>query len=218
MATATKQRWPVNRAFVCNILLTMISEDNWPLNKDCNVIIWPWCFIFCRYIFKNKKKAGLQELGPRFTLKLRSLQRGSFDSKFGEYEWVHKVCSIELLLLCITLRLCSHLCVPEYDSHWLLMWTHHSFKNPHQNLGTVYAILCWCKGTTPPPLPGAPVSRHQVWTQSENKLYMFCAPWSLYAQFPLLSRVLPERGLLSQREAGNQVYDYYNYSKCSCNR
>ena len=44
-----------------------------------------------RYIFKNQKKAGLQELGPRFTLKLRSLQRGTFDSKFGEYEWIHKV-------------------------------------------------------------------------------------------------------------------------------
>jgi len=48
-------------------------------------------FPFTRYIFKNQKKAGLQELGPRFTHKLHSLQRGSFDSKFGEYEWVHKV-------------------------------------------------------------------------------------------------------------------------------
>jgi len=36
---------------------------------------------------------GIQELGPRFTLKLRSLQKGTFDSKFGEYEWVHKVSS-----------------------------------------------------------------------------------------------------------------------------
>ena len=53
------------------------------------------CFFFSRYIFKNQKKAGLQELGPRFTLKLRSLQRGTFDSKFGEYEWIHKVCTIE---------------------------------------------------------------------------------------------------------------------------
>ncbi|XP_033636438.1 ribosome production factor 1-like [Asterias rubens] len=43
-----------------------------------------------RYIFRNAKKVGLQELGPRFTLKLRSLQKGTFDSKFGEYEWVHK--------------------------------------------------------------------------------------------------------------------------------
>ena len=50
-------------------------------------------FIFFRhhrYIFKNKKKTGLQELGPRFTLKLRSLQKGTFNSKFGEYEWIHK--------------------------------------------------------------------------------------------------------------------------------
>ncbi|KPP64086.1 ribosome production factor 1-like, partial [Scleropages formosus] len=47
-------------------------------------------FRFHRYIFKNEKRVGIQELGPRFTLKLRSLQKGTFDSKFGEYEWVHK--------------------------------------------------------------------------------------------------------------------------------
>ncbi|XP_065069231.1 ribosome production factor 1-like [Rhopilema esculentum] len=50
-------------------------------------------FIFFRhhrYIFKNKEKVGLQELGPRFTLKLRWLQKGTFDTKYGEYEWIHK--------------------------------------------------------------------------------------------------------------------------------
>ncbi|PWA14554.1 hypothetical protein CCH79_00015025, partial [Gambusia affinis] len=47
-------------------------------------------FRFHRYIFKNEKKVGIQELGPRFTLKLRSLQKGTFDSKYGEYEWVLK--------------------------------------------------------------------------------------------------------------------------------
>lgn len=50
-------------------------------------------FIFVRqhrYVFRNEKRVGLQELGPRFTLKLRSLQVGTFDSKFGEYEWIHK--------------------------------------------------------------------------------------------------------------------------------
>jgi len=50
-------------------------------------------FIFFRhhrYIFKNEKKVGLQELGPRFTLKLRWLQKGAFDTKYGEYEWIHK--------------------------------------------------------------------------------------------------------------------------------
>ncbi|KAF3789247.1 Ribosome production factor 1 [Nymphaea thermarum] len=34
--------------------------------------------------------ARLQECGPRFTLKLISLQHGTFDTKNGEYEWVHK--------------------------------------------------------------------------------------------------------------------------------
>nr|XP_060629818.1 ribosome production factor 1 [Anolis sagrei ordinatus] len=47
-------------------------------------------FRFHRYIFKNEKKVAIQEVGPRFTLKLRSLQKGTFDSKFGEYEWIHK--------------------------------------------------------------------------------------------------------------------------------
>ncbi|KAJ3214075.1 Ribosome production factor 1 [Clydaea vesicula] len=52
-------------------------------------------FIFFRrhrYIFdKEGKKCDLQELGPRFTLKLQSLQKGTFDTKYGEYEWVYKV-------------------------------------------------------------------------------------------------------------------------------
>ncbi|GMH00516.1 hypothetical protein Nepgr_002355 [Nepenthes gracilis] len=39
---------------------------------------------------KEKVIAHLQECGPRFTLKLRSLQRGTFNTKGGEYEWVHK--------------------------------------------------------------------------------------------------------------------------------
>ncbi|KAL2630365.1 hypothetical protein R1flu_015051 [Riccia fluitans] len=46
---------------------------------------------------KEKKKqpkeeviARLQECGPRFTLKMMSLQHGTFDSKYGEYEWIHK--------------------------------------------------------------------------------------------------------------------------------
>lgn len=43
-----------------------------------------------RYIFKSAQKVGLQELGPRFTLKLRTLQKGVFNPKFGEYEYVHK--------------------------------------------------------------------------------------------------------------------------------
>jgi len=34
-------------------------------------------------------QARLQELGPKFTLKLLTLQKGTFDSKAGEFEWVH---------------------------------------------------------------------------------------------------------------------------------
>ena len=35
-----------------------------------------------------KTRAKLQELGPRFTLKLKWLQDGIFDSQYGEYEWI----------------------------------------------------------------------------------------------------------------------------------
>jgi ribosome production factor 1 len=53
-------------------------------------------FIFVRhhrYVYreeKDKTRARLQELGPRFTLKLRWLQDGVFDTQFGEYEWIYK--------------------------------------------------------------------------------------------------------------------------------
>eukprot|EP00933_Yihiella_yeosuensis_P052264 TRINITY_DN5028_c1_g2_i1.p1 TRINITY_DN5028_c1_g2~~TRINITY_DN5028_c1_g2_i1.p1 ORF type:complete len:365 (-),score=84.57 TRINITY_DN5028_c1_g2_i1:295-1311(-) len=44
-----------------------------------------------RYNFKEKDndtKCKLQEIGPRFTLKLRYLQHGTFDAKEGEYEYI----------------------------------------------------------------------------------------------------------------------------------
>ncbi|CAH0548158.1 unnamed protein product [Brassicogethes aeneus] len=49
-------------------------------------------FIFFRHykygFDENGKRARLKELGPRFTLKLKSLQKGTFDSKYGQYEWI----------------------------------------------------------------------------------------------------------------------------------
>merc|ERR1719378_1354899 len=41
-----------------------------------------------RYIFRDATKCRLQEIGPRFTLKLRYLQHGTFDSTTGEYEFI----------------------------------------------------------------------------------------------------------------------------------
>ncbi|KAI9030665.1 anticodon-binding protein [Phycomyces nitens] len=49
-------------------------------------------FIFVRrhrYVFRNEEKVGLQELGPKFTLKLRWLQKGAY-KRDGEYEWMFK--------------------------------------------------------------------------------------------------------------------------------
>ena len=53
-------------------------------------------FIFVRhhrYVYRHEKdrlRARLQELGPRFTMKLKWLQEGTFNTEFGEYEWYHK--------------------------------------------------------------------------------------------------------------------------------
>ncbi|XP_078355957.1 ribosome production factor 1-like [Oculina patagonica] len=82
---------------VARLLASLFPHDPQFQGRQCVTFHNQRDFIFFRrhrYIFKNQKKAGLQELGPRFTLKLRSLQRGSFDSKFGEYEWIHKVCYV----------------------------------------------------------------------------------------------------------------------------
>lgn len=52
-----------------------------------------------RYVFKQDgKRAGLQEIGPQFCLKLQWLQKGTFDTQFGDYEWHHKVRTPYLLL------------------------------------------------------------------------------------------------------------------------
>lgn len=51
-----------------------------------------------RYEFKNGEKVKIQEIGPRFTLKLKWLQNGTFDTKYGEYEWIYKVDLLFLIL------------------------------------------------------------------------------------------------------------------------
>lgn len=43
-----------------------------------------------RYIFDSLEAARLQEMGPRMTLRLLSLQSGTFDTQFGEFEWFRK--------------------------------------------------------------------------------------------------------------------------------
>ncbi|KAL1918580.1 uncharacterized protein VTP21DRAFT_2602 [Calcarisporiella thermophila] len=42
-----------------------------------------------RYVFRDTKRVDLQELGPRFTLKLQWLRRGAFDDQ-APYEWLRK--------------------------------------------------------------------------------------------------------------------------------
>uniref|UniRef100_A0AC35TP59 Brix domain-containing protein n=1 Tax=Rhabditophanes sp. KR3021 TaxID=114890 RepID=A0AC35TP59_9BILA len=51
-------------------------------------------YIFFRHhryeLKKDNTRAALQELGPRFTLRLKWLQKGTYDTIQGEYEWVLK--------------------------------------------------------------------------------------------------------------------------------
>ncbi|RYY89167.1 hypothetical protein EON63_01200 [archaeon] len=41
-------------------------------------------------IILTASQAKLQELGPRFTLKMKYLLDGCMDTQFGDYEYVHK--------------------------------------------------------------------------------------------------------------------------------
>ena len=80
----------------------LFPHDPQYLGRHCCTFHNQRDFVFFRhhrYIFKNAEKVGIQELGPRFTLKLRTLQKGVFNSKFGEYEWVQKVRNNFLLSL-----------------------------------------------------------------------------------------------------------------------
>jgi len=45
---------------------------------------------FHRYLFNDPQNIQLQELGPRFTLKLQWVQKGLYNLERGEYEWHHK--------------------------------------------------------------------------------------------------------------------------------
>jgi ribosome production factor 1 len=54
-----------------------------------NITSFQMQFSLFRYIFKNEKRVDIQEIGPRFCLKLQWLQSGVYD-KNGDYEFVHR--------------------------------------------------------------------------------------------------------------------------------
>jgi hypothetical protein len=54
----------------------------------CSFLYKIFLIFLSRYEFTSSGKVRLRELGPRFTLKLRSLQDGTFDSKTGDYRWI----------------------------------------------------------------------------------------------------------------------------------
>ncbi|KAJ3030476.1 UNVERIFIED_CONTAM: hypothetical protein HDU68_008892 [Siphonaria sp. JEL0065] len=72
-------------------------------------------FIFFRrhrYIFKDGKRCDLQELGPRFTLKLKWLQKGTFDTRYGDYEWIFKIIKL-LSVFAVAITAASAAAVPR---------------------------------------------------------------------------------------------------------
>jgi ribosome production factor 1 len=90
-------------------------------------------FIFFRqhrYIFEPPSNANtasssnmvtgprcrLQELGPRFTLKLRSLLLGPYDLRHGEFEWVHKVSDFLIVYAFFFWLLSPHKSQPDMDT------------------------------------------------------------------------------------------------------
>jgi ribosome production factor 1 len=75
-------------------MLAVLVPHN-PNFKERNVMTYhnQRDFIFFRlhrYIFDSSEKARLQEIGPRFTIRLKYLMHGTFDREHGEYEWVQK--------------------------------------------------------------------------------------------------------------------------------
>jgi len=62
-------------------------------------------FIFFRrhrYVFKDGKRVDLQEIGPRFTLKLKWLQKGAAEGKKAGFEWIFKVLLLFLYIYIYT--------------------------------------------------------------------------------------------------------------------
>lgn len=76
------------------MIASLFPQD--PQLEKRRVITWhnQRDFIFFRhhrYQFNaDGTRANLQEVGPRFTLKLHKLQLGTLDSQFGEYEFLYK--------------------------------------------------------------------------------------------------------------------------------
>ena len=96
------------RLYVLSMTLILLPQPQQRGSPCPSLCLLNWLDSRCyscrhhRYIFEAAERRGpgekekskrviarLQELGPRFTLKLLSLQKGTFDSKGGEYEWVH---------------------------------------------------------------------------------------------------------------------------------
>ena len=78
---------------VGRILASMFPHQGEVTNRTVATIHNQRDFMFLRhhrYIFNDSgEKVNLQELGPRFTLKLKWVMADTFNTKHGEYEWVH---------------------------------------------------------------------------------------------------------------------------------
>lgn len=85
--------WFIDVILCCTYLWEKsLLENITPYCSSFDQFVYPCsCFWSWNMNYTNISISILQECGPRFTLKLISLQHGTFDTKGGEYEWVHKV-------------------------------------------------------------------------------------------------------------------------------
>ncbi|KAK5969984.1 Ribosome production factor [Trichostrongylus colubriformis] len=95
-----------------------------------------------RYEFKKEgQKAALLELGPRFTLRLKWLQKGTFNTKWGEYEWVLKV----RLLYCFYNEIMQLLRRFSYFLYSLGLTDGRGYKGDvNSTLNLIFIIANWC--------------------------------------------------------------------------
>ena len=103
--------------------------------------------------------ARLQELGPRFTLKLMSVQRGTFDSKHGEFEYVRSTetdgtrktdesLSCKIFLLCMYIYFYN-----SYISYMFIILLHHPPRRySYYYTRTIFLFPChsFCISSTRP--------------------------------------------------------------------
>jgi ribosome production factor 1 len=82
--------FPHNAEFQGRQVVTFHNQRDYIFVRHHRYVFYEGKSILKKEEKNPKTRARLQELGPRFTLKMKWMQEGTFDTQFGEYEWFHK--------------------------------------------------------------------------------------------------------------------------------